>query len=87
MPPIVPPFLAGLLAASVMKKLAKPVMRGIVKTSIGIVAEVRHAAHQAGEELQDLAAEASAEMFATEIKKQKTKQSTVANGVPQAAKG
>lgn len=36
MPPVVPPFLIGLVAASLVKRLGKPVVRGLVKTTVSI---------------------------------------------------
>ncbi|MEV5902737.1 DUF5132 domain-containing protein, partial [Streptomyces sp. NPDC052127] len=53
--PVVPPFLIGLIAAPLVKRLGKPLMRGIVKTSVGLGIEVRKAVHEAGEGIQDLA--------------------------------
>lgn len=67
MPPVVPPFLIGLIAASLVKRLGKPVMRGIVKTSVGLGVEVKRAVHEASEGIQDLAAEATAEMLAAQM--------------------
>ncbi|MEU1180983.1 DUF5132 domain-containing protein [Streptomyces sp. NPDC005820] len=66
MPPVVPPFLIGLIAAPLAKRIVKPVMRGLVKTSVGLVLEVRRAAHEAGEGLHDLAAEVTAEVVAAQ---------------------
>ncbi|USQ86898.1 DUF5132 domain-containing protein [Streptomyces phaeoluteigriseus] len=67
MPPIVPPFLIGLIAAPLAKRVVKPLMRGLVKTSVGLVLEVKRAAHEAGEGLQDLAAEVTAEVVAAQM--------------------
>lgn len=67
MPPVVPPFLIGLIAASLVKRLGKPVMRGIVKTSVGLGIEIKRAVHEAGGEIQDLAAEATAEVLAAQM--------------------
>ncbi|MGX1542001.1 DUF5132 domain-containing protein [Streptomyces adustus] len=64
MPPVVPPFLIGLITASLVKRLGKPLMRGIVKTSVGLGIEVKRAVQEAGEGIQDLAAEATAEVLA-----------------------
>lgn len=64
--PVVPPFLIGLIAAPLVKRLGKPLMRGIVKTSVGLGIEVRKAVHEAGEGIQDLAAEAAAEVLAVQ---------------------
>ncbi|KJK57983.1 DUF5132 domain-containing protein [Saccharothrix sp. ST-888] len=67
MPPVVPPFLIGLVVAPVAKRLLKPLVRGVVKTSVGLVLEVKKAAHEAGENIHDLAAEVAAEMVAAQI--------------------
>ncbi|MEV7864024.1 DUF5132 domain-containing protein [Streptomyces hirsutus] len=67
MPPVVPPFLIGLIAAPLAKRLMKPLVRGVVKTSVGLVMEVKRAASEAGENMQDLAAEATAEMIAAQV--------------------
>ncbi|MFG2944232.1 DUF5132 domain-containing protein [Streptomyces adustus] len=64
MPPVVPPFLIGLITASLVKRLGKPLMRGLVKTSVGLGIEVKRAVQEAGEGIQDLAAEATAEVLA-----------------------
>jgi hypothetical protein len=67
MPPVVPPFLIGLIAVPLAKRVVKPLMRGLVKTSVGLVLEVKRAAHEAGEGLQDLAAEVTAEVVAAQM--------------------
>ena len=67
MPSVIPPFIVGLIAAPLLKKVARPVLRGAVKGSISLVAEVKRAAHEAGEGLQDLAAEATADLFAADL--------------------
>ncbi|MFK0112656.1 DUF5132 domain-containing protein [Streptomyces sp. NPDC091217] len=67
MPPVVPPFLIGLFIAPLAKRLLKPLVRGVVTTSVGVVMEVRKAAHEAGENIQDLAAEVAADMVAAQI--------------------
>ncbi|MFC4498124.1 MULTISPECIES: DUF5132 domain-containing protein [Streptomyces] len=67
MPPVVPPFLIGLIAAPLAKRVVKPLMRGLVKTSVSLVLEVKRAAHEAGEGLQDLAAEVTAEVVAAQM--------------------
>ncbi|OIJ94117.1 DUF5132 domain-containing protein [Streptomyces colonosanans] len=65
MPPVVPPFLIGLITTPLLKRVGKPLMRGIVKTSVGLTLEVKRAAIEAGEEIQDLTAEVAAERLAT----------------------
>ncbi|MCX4587277.1 DUF5132 domain-containing protein [Streptomyces sp. NBC_01481] len=67
MPPVVPPFLIGLIAAPLARRVAKPLLRGIVKTSVGLVLEVKRAASEANEGIQDLAAEVSAEVIAAQM--------------------
>ncbi|MFJ4734697.1 DUF5132 domain-containing protein [Streptomyces sp. NPDC088770] len=67
MPPVVPPFLIGLITAALVKRLGKPLMRGVVKTSVGLGVEVKRAVHEASEGIQDLAAEATAEMLAAQM--------------------
>ncbi|MGW4562398.1 DUF5132 domain-containing protein [Streptomyces sp. NPDC004561] len=65
MPPVVPPFLVGLITAPLLKRVAKPLVRGIIKTSVGIGLEVKRAAVEAGAEIQDLTAEVAAEKLAS----------------------
>ncbi|MEU3614837.1 DUF5132 domain-containing protein [Streptomyces sp. NPDC006872] len=67
MPPVLPPFLIGLIAAPLARRVVKPLMRGLVKTSVGLVLEVKRAAHEASEGLQDLAAEVTAEVVAAQM--------------------
>ncbi|AXG76765.1 DUF5132 domain-containing protein [Streptomyces paludis] len=66
--PVVPPFLLGLLVAPLAKRLAKPLVFGVVKTSVGLAMEVKKVAHQANEGLHDLAAEATAEMISAQLR-------------------
>jgi len=67
MPPVVPPFLIGLIAAPLAKRIVTPLMKGLVKTSVGLVLEVKRAAHEATEGLHDLAAEVTAEVMAAQL--------------------
>ncbi|MEV6406266.1 MULTISPECIES: DUF5132 domain-containing protein [Streptomyces] len=67
MPPVVPPFLIGLIAVPLAKRLLKPLVRGVVTTSVGVVLEVKKAVHAAGENINDLAAEVAADVMATQI--------------------
>ncbi|MEU2393781.1 DUF5132 domain-containing protein [Streptomyces sp. NPDC007369] len=67
MPPVVPPFLIGLIVAPLAKRLLKPLVRGVVKTSVGVVMEVNKAAREAGENIHGLAVEAAADMAAARI--------------------
>lgn len=66
--PVLPPFLFGLVMAPFVKRMVKPLARGILQTSVNLGVEIKRAAQEAGEELQDLAAEATAEMFAAELR-------------------
>ncbi|WP_371628022.1 DUF5132 domain-containing protein [Streptomyces sp. NBC_01116] len=54
-------FAAGLIIGSLVKRVAKPAIRGVVKASVGIALDVRQAVQAASEDLQDMAAEAAAE--------------------------
>lgn len=66
MSPVVPPsFLVGLVAAPLVKRVVKPLVRGIIKTSVGLTLEVRRAAIEAGEEIQGLTAQVAAEKLAS----------------------
>ncbi|MFF7637478.1 DUF5132 domain-containing protein [Kitasatospora sp. NPDC008050] len=67
MPPLVPPFLVGLIVAPLAKRLLRPLVSGVIKTSVGIVMEVKKAAHEAGENIHDLAAEVTADVMAAQI--------------------
>ncbi|MFE2285360.1 DUF5132 domain-containing protein [Streptomyces sp. NPDC059443] len=68
MPPVVPSFLLGLLVAPLAKRLVKPLVFGVVKTSMSLAMEVKKVAHQANEGLHDLAAEATAEMISAQLR-------------------
>jgi Protein of unknown function (DUF5132) len=56
-PPALPAFLIGLVVAPLAGKIVKPLARGAVRASMGLVREVKKVAAEATEELQDLAAE------------------------------
>ncbi|MGW3916127.1 DUF5132 domain-containing protein [Streptomyces sp. NPDC005070] len=73
MPPVVPPFLIGLIAAPLLKTVVKPLVRGIIKTSVGLTLEVRRAAIEAGEEIQDLTAQVAAEKMASSARMRRAK--------------
>jgi Protein of unknown function (DUF5132) len=62
MPFALAPILVGIALAPVVKRLAKPVVRGAMKTSVGLALEAKKAAHEVGEEFADLSAEIVAEM-------------------------
>ncbi len=84
MPPVVPPFLIGLVAASLVKRLGKPVVRGLVKTTVSIGIEAKRAVTEAGEGIHDLAAEATAEALAAQMSHE-AEPATAAAGAPQGA--
>lgn len=67
MPLGVSPFFIGLIVAPLGKRLLKPLMRGVVKASVGIAMEVKKAAHETGENIHDLAAEVAADVVAAQI--------------------
>ncbi|MFF7800140.1 DUF5132 domain-containing protein [Streptomyces olivaceus] len=86
MPPVVPPFLIGLVAASLVKRLGKPVVRGLVKTTVSIGIEAKRAVTEAGEGIHDLAAEATAEALAAQMSHgAEPATATAAAGAPQGA--
>lgn len=58
--PVVPAFLVGMVAAPLATKVAKPLVRGVIKTSVGLTLEVRRAVIEAGKDIQDLTAEVAA---------------------------
>jgi hypothetical protein len=63
--PAVPPFLVGVITAPLAKRVAKPLVRGVIKTSVGLTLEVKRAVIEAGEEIQGLTAEVAAEKLAS----------------------
>lgn len=62
------PYLVGLVAAPLVGMIVKPLMRGAIKATIGVGLQVKKLAAEAAEDLQDLAAEASAEFIAADTK-------------------
>lgn len=62
--PAVPPFVVGLMTAPLVKRVAKPLVRGVIKASVGLTLEVRRAVIEAGDEIQGLTAEVAAEKLA-----------------------
>ncbi|GGN33977.1 DUF5132 domain-containing protein [Streptomyces fuscichromogenes] len=83
MPPVVPPFLIGLIAASLVKRLGKPLVRGVVKASVGLGLEVKRAVHEAGEGIHDLAAEATAGALAAQTPAQTPPAARLSVGAPE----
>lgn len=63
------PYLIGLVSAPLVTRIVQPIARSAVKTTIAFGMQARKLAAQAVEDLQDLVAEASAEMAAAEIEK------------------
>lgn len=65
---IVLPYLIGVAVAPLIGMITKPLIRGAIKTTIKISLEVKKLAAEAAEDLQDLAAEASAEFVTAKTK-------------------
>lgn len=65
-PPVLIPYLIGLVTAPLIAKVVKPLLRGTVKTTVGIALQVKKLAAETVEDVQDLAAEASAEMISAQ---------------------
>ncbi|MFE2067185.1 DUF5132 domain-containing protein [Streptomyces sp. NPDC059467] len=63
--PAVAPFVVGVITAPLAKRVAKPLVRGVIKTSVGLTLEVKRAVIEAGEEIQGLTAEVAAEKMAS----------------------
>ncbi|GAA3131081.1 DUF5132 domain-containing protein [Streptomyces echinatus] len=63
--PAVSPFLVGVVTAPLVKRVAKPLARGVIKSSVALTLEVRRAVIEAGEEIQGLTAEAAAAKLAS----------------------
>ncbi|MGV4988822.1 DUF5132 domain-containing protein [Streptomyces sp. NPDC001709] len=55
----VAPFVAGVVAAPLVQRIVKPLARGAVKTSVGLVIDVKQASRRTAEEMRDVAAEAA----------------------------
>jgi Protein of unknown function (DUF5132) len=54
---VVFPYVIGVVTAPLVAKVFKPLLRGVVKTTVAVGLEVRRAAAEAGEEIQGIAAE------------------------------
>ena len=63
------PYLIGFVTAPVAVKVAKPLLWGTAKTVIGIGLQMKKLIAEAAEDLQDLVAEASADLNAAKIVK------------------
>jgi hypothetical protein len=61
--PVIPVFLVGAAMAPLMKK----VIRGTIKSSVKLVLDAKRVAHEINEDLSDIAAEATAEVFASDL--------------------
>jgi Protein of unknown function (DUF5132) len=59
-PPVVAPYLVGVVTAPLVVRIITPIVRGTVKATVGIALEAKKAAAEAGAELQGIAAEAGA---------------------------
>jgi Protein of unknown function (DUF5132) len=59
-PPIVAPYVVGVVTAPLVVRLLKPIVRGTVKATVGIVLEGKRAAAEANAEVRSIAAEAGA---------------------------
>lgn len=64
--PVLLPYLIGVVTAPLAAKVIKPLFRGVVKTTVGVAMEVKRVAAEAGEEIQDIAAEVSVEKVAAD---------------------
>ncbi|MGH3874957.1 MAG: DUF5132 domain-containing protein [Pseudonocardiaceae bacterium] len=59
-PPVVAPYVIGVVTAPLVVRIIRPIVRGTVKASVGIVLEAKRAAAEAGAEFQGIAAEVNA---------------------------
>ncbi|GHI93816.1 DUF5132 domain-containing protein [Streptomyces olivaceus] len=59
-----PSFLVGLVAAPLAKRVLKPLLRGVVKASVGVAYEIRRATAEAEAHMHGIAAEVTAETAA-----------------------
>jgi hypothetical protein len=62
---IVLPYLIGVVTAPLVGKVVKPIARGTIKTTIVIGLQAKRLVAGTAEDLQDLVAEANAEVTAT----------------------
>lgn len=79
LPPFVVPYVIGIVTAPLAGMVVKPLVRGTVKTAIGVALQVRKLAAEAAEDLQDLAAEASADWAAAGLGELETQSEEVAS--------
>lgn len=66
-PTFLVPFLVGVITAPLVGKIAKPLMHGTVKTTMGIALQAKKVATEAVEDLQEFSAEVSAGFAADDI--------------------
>ncbi len=59
-PSVVTPYVAGVVTAPLVVRILKPIVRGTVKATVGIVLEAKKAAAEAGAEVHGIAAEVRA---------------------------
>ncbi|KUL42758.1 DUF5132 domain-containing protein [Streptomyces regalis] len=62
----VAPFIVGVIAAPLVQRIAKPIARGAVKTSVGLVMDVKHASLRAAEGMRDVVVDAAGKNDAPE---------------------
>ncbi len=63
-PPVVTPYLLGVVTAPLVVRIVRPIVRGTVKASVGLSLEAKKAAAEVRQEYQGLTAEVSADMAA-----------------------
>jgi hypothetical protein len=62
--PVLAPYLIGVVTAPLAARVLKPLLRGIVKSTVSLGLELKKAAAEVGEEFQDIAAEVSVDKVA-----------------------
>ncbi|MGH3911860.1 MAG: DUF5132 domain-containing protein [Pseudonocardiaceae bacterium] len=72
------PFLIGVVTAPLVGKIVKPLVRGTVKATVGAGLQIKKLAAEAAEDVQDLAAEASAQFAAAEVAEKQAELSATA---------
>ncbi|MEV6951661.1 DUF5132 domain-containing protein [Streptomyces sp. NPDC051183] len=65
----VTPFLAGVIVSPFAKRIVKPIVRGVVKTSVGLAMDVKQASLSVRDEVRHAAAEAAGGSRPVEIAK------------------
>jgi hypothetical protein len=63
---VVAPYLIGVVTAPLVARVFRPLLRGAVKTTVGVALEAKRAAAEVREEFQDIAAEATVERAAAD---------------------